>query len=125
MQKEIMAELKDIKSIMAQLLGTTDLPAQEQFSKDALSKATKAFQKITIERGEWVKENDIGKYIKADWSAGKFIRAELGFNAWIKNGHYYLYNKKALQQLGQELKQRNIDLGRYMEYKRSEMEFQK
>ena len=51
----------------------------------------------------------MGKYIKADWRAGSFIRTEFGFNAWIKDGHY-LCNKKALQKLGQELRERNIAL---------------
>lgn len=110
---------------MAQLVGTADQPTQEQFSKEALAKASRLFQKMATQRGEWVKEDELGKYIKADWRAGSFIRSEFGFNACIKDGHYYLYNKKALQKLGQELKARNIDLNRYMEYKRSEVEFQK
>jgi len=125
MQKQILSELKELKSIMAQLVGTTDKPVQDQFSKEALDKAAKRFKRMEIERGAWVKESDIGKYIKADWRAGSFIRSEFGFTACIKNGYYYLYNKEALQKLGQELKARNIDLGRYMEYKRSEAEFQK
>jgi len=125
MQRQILSELKELKFILAQLVGTADQPAQDQFSKDALSKASKLFTKMAAQRGEWVKEDELGKYIKADWRAGSFIRSEFGFNACIKDGHYYLYNKKALQKLGQELKDRNIDLERYMEYKRSESEFQK
>lgn len=125
MRAQILSELREMRSILAQLAGTNDLPVQDQFSKEALAKAAKHFKKMEIQRGEWVKENDIGKYIKADWRAGSFIRNEFGFTACIKNGYYYLYNKKALQLLGQELKARNIDLGRYMEYKRCEVEFQK
>ena len=93
---------------------------KDQFSREALAKASKLFVKMAAQRGEWVKEDELGRYIKADWRAGSFIRSEFGFNAWIKDGHYYLYNKKALQQLGQALKAKNIDLKRYMEYKRSE-----
>jgi hypothetical protein len=125
MQKQILAELKELKSIVAQLIGTSELPTQDQFSKEALNKASKLFLKLAAQRGEWVRENELGKYLKADWRAGSFIRSEFGFNACLKEGHYYLYNKKALQKLGQELKARNIDLRRYMEYQRSETEFQK
>lgn len=125
MRNQILSELRELKSLMAQLIGTADQPREEQFSKEALSKASKLFVKMAAQRGEWVGENDIGKYIKADWRAGSFIRAEFGFNACIKDGRSYLYNKKALQSLGQELKNRSIDLARYMEYKRSEAEFKK
>jgi hypothetical protein len=125
MQKQVLSELRELKSILAQVIGTADQPEQDQFSKEALSKASKLFIKMAAQRGEWVKEDELGKYIKADWRAGSFIRSEFEFNACIKDGHYYLYNKKALQKLGQELKARNIDLRRYMEYKRSESDFQK
>jgi hypothetical protein len=125
MQAQVLSELRELKSILAQLVGTADQPAQEQFSKEALTKASKLFVKMAAQRGEWVKEDELGKYIKADWRAGSFIRLEFGFNACIKDGRSHLYNKKALQKLGQELKARNIDLSRYMEYRRSESEFQK
>src|SRR5688572_33410453 len=125
MQKQILVEIKELKSILSRLVGTSELHSEEQFSKDSLDKASKLFIKMAAQRGEWVKEDELGKYIKADWRAGSFIRSEFGFNACIKDGHYYLYNRNALQKLGQELKARNIDLKRYMEYKRSEIEFQK
>jgi hypothetical protein len=125
MQKQVLSELKELRSILTQLVGTADQPGQDQFSKEALAKASKLFIRMAAQRGEWVKEDELGKYIKADWRAGSFIRSEFGFNACIKDGHYYLYNKKALQKLGVELKARNIDLKRYMEYKRSESDFQK
>jgi hypothetical protein len=125
MQKQVLSELKELRSILTQLVGTADQPGQDQFSKEALAKASKLFIRMAAQRGEWVKEDEPGKYIKAAWRAGGFIRSEFGFNARIKDGHYYLYNKKALQKLGVELKARNIDLKRYMEYKRSESDFQK
>ncbi len=125
MHAQILSELKGLKSIMAQLIGTAEQPPQDQFSKEALAKASKLFLKMAAQRGEWVKENELYKYIKADWKAGSFIRSEFGFNACIKNGRSFLYNKRALQKLGQELKARNIDLSRYMEYRRSDVEFQK
>jgi hypothetical protein len=125
MQKQVLAELKQLRSILSHLIGTSDLESQEQFSKESLDKAARLFAKMATQRGDWVKEDEIGKYVKADWRAGSFIRSEFGFNACIKDGRSYLYNKKCLQKLGQELKARNIDLSRYMEYRRSESEFQK
>jgi hypothetical protein len=126
MQNKILEELKQLRIVITRLLGTTDLPPGEQFSTEAIKKASQQFRKMSAERDEWVKENDISKYIRnTGWSAGRFIREEFGFNAWIKNGHHYLYNKKALQMLAAELKKRNVNLGRYIEYKRSEAEFQK
>jgi hypothetical protein len=125
MGNKVLSELQEIKSLIAQLVGTADQPKDQQFSAEALVKASKLFLKMASERGEWISESDTGDYLKADWRAGSFIRAEFGFNAFIKNGRSYLYNKKAIQKLSQELKGRNIDLARYMEYKRSEQEFRK
>ncbi len=126
MQKQILAELKELKSILAKLTGTSDLPVETAFSPEALTKAARHFQKMEAERGEWVSENDISKYVKsADWRAGKFIRTEFGFSAFIKQGYHYLYSKKHLLTLDKELKERNIDLKRYMEYKWDEADFKK
>ncbi|MFT3749120.1 MAG: hypothetical protein QM768_12415 [Agriterribacter sp.] len=126
MQQTILKELKQLKSAIAVLIGTSDLPDAEQFSKEAISKAAREFRKMHADRSEWIKESEIGRYLKnSSWSAGKFIRSEFGFNAWIKDGHYYLYHRKALQQLSAELKERNVHLGRYIEYKRSEAEYRK
>src|SRR3954469_472807 len=117
MQKQVLDELKELRSILSHLIGTSDLESKEQFSKESLDKAARLFAKMAAQRGDWVKEDELGKYIKADWRAGSFIRSEFGFSACIKDGRSYLYNKKTLQKLGQELKARNIDLSRYMEYK--------
>jgi len=126
MEKKILIELKQMREAITGLLGTADLPRVEQFSTEAINKAAVTFRKMTATRSEWVEESDISKYIRnAGWGVGKFIREEFKFNAWIKSGHYYLYNKKALLALGAELKKRNVQLGRYAEYKRSEAEFQK
>jgi hypothetical protein len=126
MEKKILDEIKLLQTALSGLLGTADLPRNEQFSAEAISKAAVRFRKMDAQRSQWVEESDISKYIRnSGWGAGKFIREEFGFTAWIKNGHYYLYNKKALQMLGAELKKRNVNLKRYIEYKRSETEFQK
>jgi hypothetical protein len=40
--------------------------------------AAKLFQKMSVERGEWVKESDIGKYIKgAGWSSAESVKLTL------------------------------------------------
>lgn len=107
------------------LIGTSDLSTSEQFSEEAIKKAAKDFKRMNVERKEWVKEDSLSKYLGGAWGAGSFIRKEFGFNAWIKEGHSYLYNRKALQALGLELKKRNVQLSRYIQYKKSESEFQK
>ena len=52
MQKQILVELKEFKSILSHLIGTSELNRKEQFSKDALDKAAKQFMKMTAQRGE-------------------------------------------------------------------------
>ena len=126
MQKQIFIELSEIKSLLAKLIGTDGTPAEEQFSIEALNKAAKEFQKLSIERGEWVKEEEIQKYIKkAPWRAGTFIRTEFNFANFLKRGREYYYSKKHLISLGNELKERNIDLSRYIELVEDRANFQK
>lgn len=80
MEEKILKEIKDLKSIIAQVIGLSELPAKQKFSKEAITKAAKEFQKLTIERGEWLSESDIHKVIrKAPWRAGKFIIENYGF----------------------------------------------
>lgn len=50
MEKEILSEIKQLKAAISKLIGTADLPAKEQFSTEALDKAAKQFQKLSIER---------------------------------------------------------------------------
>jgi hypothetical protein len=126
MQKEVLSEIKEIKTLLSKLIGTSDLSTTEQFSKDSLDKAAKQFQKLSIERSEWVEESSIYKYIKnAHYRAGVFIRQEFGFSNCFKRGRTFYYNKKDLIALGKELKARNVDLGRYMEYREDEAKFRK
>lgn len=126
MEKEILSEIKQLKVAISKLIGTADLPAKEQFSTEALDKAAKQFQKLSIERGEWVEEYNIDRYIKnARYRAGAFIRQEFGFSNYFKRGQTYYYNKNDLIELGKELKARNVDLGRYMEYIEDQAKFKK
>ena len=110
MEKEILSEIRQLKAAISKLIGTSELPAKEQFSKESLDKAAKQFQKLSIERGEWIEEYIIDKYKKnARHRAGIFIRQEFGFSNYFKRGHSYYYNKQDLIALGKELKARNVD----------------
>lgn len=116
MEDRIFKELKELKSILSQLIGTADLPAKQKFSDMAIRKAASEYQKLSIERGEWIKEDDIHKIIrKAPWKAGKFIIEKFGFTNYFARGRYLYFNRKDLVALNAELKRRNIDLARYME----------
>jgi hypothetical protein len=126
MQKQILSELKELRNVLSKIVGTSDIPNEAQFSTTALDKAASEFKKMQIARGEWVPENEIYKFIKhAGWRAGKFIRTEFYFSNYFKQGHSYYYNKKDLVKLSKELKDRNVNLGRYIEFKISEIEFRK
>jgi hypothetical protein len=126
MQKSILSEIREIKTLLSKLIGTSDLPSTEQFSRQALDKVAKQFQKLSIERDEWIEESNICKYIKnADHRTGAFIRQEFVFSNYFKLGRTYYYNKKDLIALGKELKARNVDLGRYMEYRADQAKFKK
>ncbi len=126
MQKQILNELKELRSLIAKLVGTTDLPPEEQFSSAALDKASKQFQKLSVERGEWVKDSEIEKYIKnAPYRCSQFLIKEFDFTRYFKRSYTYYFYKKDLIALVQELKKRNIDLTRYMELKEDYTRFQK
>ena len=126
MQKEILSEIKELRTALTQVLGISDLPPDQQFLKEALNKAAKEFQKLNIERGQWVADHSVGKYIKnAGYRAGAFIRQEFGFSNYFKRGQTYYYSKKDLISLGKELKERNVDLGRYMEFIADRTKFKK
>ena len=119
-------EISKIKDLLATLIGSSDLPAKQRFSKEAISKAAKEFQKLSIERGEWLSESDIHKVIrKAPWRAGKFIIEKFGFTNYFTRGRSLYFNKKDLVALNAELKRKNIDLSRYMELEEDKEKFHK
>ena len=77
MQKEILSEIKELRALLSTLIGTSDLPQEVRFSKEALYKAAKEFQKISIEWGEWITDHEINKYLKAGYDrTGAFIIRE-------------------------------------------------
>ena len=119
MADEILQILKEIKESLSIVLGTNKLPAEKQFSMEALDKASKEFKKLRKENDQWVMSYDIHKYIKSAPynNVGNFIRDEFQFtNTYLKGKSVYFY-KKDLINLSKELEARNIDLARYMELK--------
>jgi hypothetical protein len=116
-QDTILKELHELKTILSTVIGTADRSGADRFSTETLNQAAKLFQKMSIERGDWVVEDDLPKYLgPCPWHAGAFIRKEFEFTNWVKKGHEYRYSKKDVMALGQELKARNIDLKRYQEF---------
>lgn len=117
MEQQILIELQEIRSLLAIVVGTAEQPKEKQFSMEALEKAAIAFQKMTIERGDWITESDLPRHLgPCPWRPGAFIREAFSFDHYIKKGHDYLYFKKDIAALGAELKARNIDLKRYKEF---------
>ena len=114
---DILREIQDLKAILATVIGTADRVGEDRFSTEAVNEAAKLFKKMSIERGDWVDEDDLPKYLgPCPYNVGTFIRKEFAFTGWAKKGHKYLYSKKDLMALGQELKANNIALKRYYEF---------
>lgn len=126
MQKNILTEIQELKRVITLLIGVSDLPFEEQFSKPALDKAAKQFQKLNIERGDWVSESDFNKYIKkASYGSGKFIITQFKFTNYFKKGNTHYFNKLSLIELANALKERNIDFERYRELVEDQTKFKK
>jgi len=126
MEEKILSELKQIRKLLSELIGTSELPAREKFSKEAISRAAKEFQKMAIERGEWVPVDEIQKVIKhAGWRSDQIIIGKFGFTNYFKRGHSYYFNRRDLVELGKELKARNINLEKYQELLNDQEKFQK
>ena len=122
----ILQEIQELNTLLARLIGTADRSVDDRFSEEALNQAAKAFLTMSIERGDWVKDDAIPHYLgPCPWNVGSFIRKEFAFANWIKRGHYYLYSKKDLIAMGQELKARNINLKRYKEFLEDKAAFDK
>lgn len=122
----MLSEIRQLKAVISTLIGTSDLPAKERFSKEALARAAKEFKKLSIERGEWLTDSNISKIIRnAHYGSAAFIIKEFGFTNYFKRGHTLYLNKKDLTELSKELKKRNIDLCRYMEYWADKEKFKK
>ena len=123
---KIFAELKQIRKLLSDLVGTSDLPAKEKFSREAISKAATKFKKMQIERGEWVENSDVDKIIKhAPYAPAKLLIEQFKFKNYFKRGNTYYFKKKDLIDLGKELKKKNINLEKYEELLRDKEKFEK
>jgi hypothetical protein len=117
MEKEILQELRDLRQLIIKITGLENETPDKKYSEEAIVNAQKLYLKMSIERGDWVKDDDIKKYIHSlPWNPGAFLRKEFEFSNWFKRGHEYLYAKKDLIALGEELARRNIDCKRYKEF---------
>ncbi len=126
MEEKIYDELKQIRRLLSELIGSSDLPASQRFSKDAIAKAAKEYQKLAIEKGDWVSSDGIRKIIKnANWRSDKIIIEKFRFTNYFKRGHSFYFNKKDLIALGKELKERNINLEKYQELINDQEKFKK
>ena len=126
METKILEELKQIKFILSKIAGTEDLPTNEKFSIEALDKAAKEYQAMAIKRGEWISNNDIDEVFKKTlWRAGQFIIEKFEFRNYFRRSKILYFNKKDLIALRNELKERKIDLSRYMELEEDKEKFEK
>lgn len=126
MEKQILKEIKELKAVLARVIGTADLATRDQFSKETIAKVAQEYKKLSIERGEWVKGDDLYRVMKgAHYQTGRFIREVFGFKNYFKKGQTYYYYRKDILALDKELRQRNVDLGRYMELKADQEKFKK
>ncbi len=126
METQILSEIKEIKKLLSKLTGTSELPARQRFSKDALAKAAKEFRILEIKRGEWLIDYHISKVIRrVPHYAGKFIIENFEFTNYFKYGHSFYFNKKDLVALNKELKKRNVNLKKYIELIEDQEKFKK
>lgn len=126
MEDKLFIEIKQIRKLLSELVGTTDLPVTQKFSKEAITKAAKEFRKLSIERGHWIPSDEIRRIIKhADWNSGKIIIEKFEFTNYFKRGSTLYFNRKSLIELNKELKKRNINLKKYGELLNDKEKFQK
>jgi Ca2+-binding EF-hand superfamily protein len=126
MEDKVLSELKQIRKLLSELVGTTELPVKQKFSKEAISKAAKEFRKLSIERGKWIPSDEISKIIKhAPWHSGKTIIEKFEFTNYFKRGSTFYFNRKDLIELNKELKKKNINLEKYGELLNDKEKFRK
>lgn len=126
MEDKFLTEIKQIRQLLSELIGTSELSSKEKFSKEAITKAAKEFRKLSIERGEWLSTHEIYKVIKnAPHRAGKIIVEKFGFTNYFKRGKTIYFNRKDVVALNKELKKKNINLNEYAELLEDQAKFEK
>lgn len=116
MEDQILKEIKELRLLLSKIIGTSELPAKERFSKESISKAAAEFKKLSIKRGEWITQDEISKIIKkAPYNCGKFIIDKFGFTNYFLKGRSLYFKREDIIALNNELKRRNINLEKYIE----------
>jgi hypothetical protein len=124
MEDQILAEISELRKALTQLIGTSDLSRDKQFSSEALDKAAKEFRALNSLQGQWIGEYDFQPYFPGcKPGTGKFIRDEFEFSNWYSRENSVSYNKKDIMALSKELKSRNVDLLEYMRLKKDQAQF--
>ncbi len=119
-------EIQDIRKLLSKIIGTSELPTRQQFSKESLDKAADEFKKLSIQRGEWITDSQISDIIKkAPYYSGKFIIEQFGFTNYFIKGKSLYFNRKSIVALNKELRIRNINLAKYIELFRNQEKFKK
>jgi hypothetical protein len=96
------------------VIGLSERRMDAPYDEQALDRAANDILKMSIERGDWIKDEEIGKHVKnAPYRPGSLLRKSFGFSNYYKRGHDYLYSKKDLIAFNVELEKRNINLSRY------------
>jgi hypothetical protein len=126
MEAQILKEIQDIRKSLAKIIGTSELPTRQQFSKESLDKAADEFKKLSIQRGEWITDSQISDIIKkAPYYSGKFIIEQFGFTDYFIKGKSLYFNRKSIVALNKELRIRNINLCNYIDLLRNKEKFKK
>jgi hypothetical protein len=121
----LISTTKQMIDLLTKLIGFAYPTVDKPYSAEKIEIAARHFRKLRDERREWIKESDLGKYIKdAPYGVGKFLREEFQFCNYYKT-HQYYYNRKDIEEFVNELSTREVNLKLYMDLLRTETKFRK
>ena len=122
----ILKELAEVRELLADLIGTKGLPKKAKFSKEAINKAAIEFKKLSTQKGKWISGHEVSYLFKdSPYDTGNFIVENFEFTNYFVRGRSRIYNKKDILALRDELRNRNVDLAKYIELVRDKEKFQK
>lgn len=126
MEEQVLKELKEIKDLLAHLTGTHDLPKKDRFSKAAIAKAAKEYQKLAMQRDDWIPRWKFNKvFMETPRNCEKVLIEKFKFTNYYKQGHGKIFNKTDLELLNKELKKKNINFKDYGELLLDKEKFEK
>lgn len=126
MSKAVLSELKLLRAAVVRLAGGSGLPEDTQLSPEVLEKAEHEFKKLRIMNHQWLDSHDLTEYFKIEdyrHNVGYFIINQFKFTNFFIHRKSYYYNKADIISLAKELKARNVNLSRYMDFKSEEAQF--